>query len=910
MKTLAIPFSLFIFSFLIIKAHFSFDKKETHKTIENHFFSSPSYKAEIKSLPIYSEYERDILMIQPGDNAQFMLDFTYSKSYPQRLYAAQDVSGVWVSENFGETWNNLKNEGLLAPGIISIQADPLNKNRVIAAAHTRYYQSDYEKQQQGLYLTSDGGITWDRTQYISQLGEIRGATKLIAYGTNPSETEITNSKTNRVYAAFSQFSHTTKSGDDTIEHFDAKNYIYMSDNGGYVWDIKRTLDTTFYGDKIYGIKVHPQYNNKLFLYGEKGLIVIPDVANETSVAVNISKRTSVLNSLPDAPVYGNIYISDNGSNYIVPVVGHGIYRSTDGGFNWTPIEEEPWSDTMRAHFYESQTLSNIKIYVTGNDLHNVLRTMDGNGDNFAYSSSIGRTNPPNAWTSKISGPFANVIPNPTDSDIAFAQGNAVFHKTNDGGLNWTDSSDGFNGSQFTGMNLSQMFDPNDPNRFVYFMIDKGVITTTNGGITFNNNEVNKEALNLDHTTIYGAALCPYDNLYDGDTKNRNEIILASAGTTSKGRLIRSTDFGATWDTVASSNKVPRFFVAFNPQHPNIAYQYNERSIDYGATWTPMVDMPPNTMVCGMSPSDGDYIYAMDNLNGGTSRKIFRSTDGGLNWDANPVINVAEIDPSWKLTKGDSKNLLFVTHPTNKNVVYTNNPSGNRITKWNFMTSDTTEIGLPESDEANFHIEQFAIDPKYPNIQYVMNNPINTGKKFFVTTNYGYSWTNISEGFPNTFCRGLAVSPETGEVYFAGPNGTRVMLPPYLDSVNHYGINLSDPSFTTKKNMTSYSKVNYNENYIDGYTIGARMGNSEDSKVLSLEDLAVSKDVFIFPNPTSDNIDINGLKENIPASIYNIKGQLITIKQVNSNSNTINISGLADGIYILKIKNDTFKFVKK
>ena len=69
-----------------------------------------------------------------------------------------------------------------------------------------------------------------------------------------------------------------------------------------------------------------------------------------------------------------------------------------------------------------------------------------------------------------------------------------------------------------------------------------------------------------------------------------------------------------------------------------------------------------------------------------------------------------------------------------------------------------------------------------------------------------------------------------------------------------------------------------------------------------------ENIILYPNPTSGRLNITGLNDPADANIYSINGQLIkSIQQIN---NSIDISELTTGIYILKMKSDDKTLVRK
>jgi hypothetical protein len=88
----------------------------------------------------------------------------------------------------------------------------------------------------------------------------------------------------------------------------------------------------------------------------------------------------------------------------------------------------------------------------------------------------------------------------------------------------------------------------------------------------------------------------------------------------------------------------------------------------------------------------------------------------------------------------------------------------------------------------------------------------------------------------------------------------------------------------------------------------------DNSALSLEEFKNSTNLFfkVFPNPSSERVTIGNSKFIIESiHMYDIAGRLIKEIKGRRYSQTLNISNLKSGIYILKINNTQFlKFLKK
>lgn len=68
-------------------------------------------------------------------------------------------------------------------------------------------------------------------------------------------------------------------------------------------------------------------------------------------------------------------------------------------------------------------------------------------------------------------------------------------------------------------------------------------------------------------------------------------------------------------------------------------------------------------------------------------------------------------------------------------------------------------------------------------------------------------------------------------------------------------------------------------------------------------------IFVYPNPTSDKLFFS-CKDNqeVTVSVYSMNGQLLQSEQMNT-SESLNVSSLAKGMYIIRINNQNYKFSK-
>jgi len=83
--------------------------------------------------------------------------------------------------------------------------------------------------------------------------------------------------------------------------------------------------------------------------------------------------------------------------------------------------------------------------------------------------------------------------------------------------------------------------------------------------------------------------------------------------------------------------------------------------------------------------------------------------------------------------------------------------------------------------------------------------------------------------------------------------------------------------------------------------------NEAECALSIGDNTFELDVFIYPNPTNDYLFIEGNKNPIAVSIYNLLGAEVITK---SATDKINVSELSKGVYIIRISDGVNQADKK
>ena len=131
-----------------------------------------------------------------------------------------------------------------------------------------------------------------------------------------------------------------------------------------------------------------------------------------------------------------------------------------------------------------------------------------------------------------------------------------------------------------------------------------------------------------------------------------------------------------------------------------------------------------------------------------------------------------------------------------------------------------------------------------------------------------------------------LSADQEEVYLSDPTGVTI------DAVHFVNMEV-DKGYARVPNGTGVMR--YQEHTYDGSNQAATMINNSD----------VNLDIRIYPNPSNNRIYILGNVDMI--TVFNMMGQEIYEK---SNVNTIDISDWEDGVYFVKIDNQTVKIIKQ
>ncbi len=303
----------------------------------------------------------------------------------------------------------------------------------------------------------------------------------------------------------------------------------------------------------------------------------------------------------------------------------GIFRSTNGGLNWTMVAGNAMVTDVVSQFAVHPTTPNTVLAATVGQ--GVMKTTDG-GQNWNPSNNgLTETNLLNIEISRL---------NP---NIVFATGIYYIWKSVDGGDNWVEADAAFSDLNVSGLALH----PTDTavayagaQQFYWgpFYYGGGVFKTVDGGSTFV-----RHISGMQNTYVLDMEADP------------NNPMIVYAGTWGSG-MFRSTDGGKTWAQANKGLSLPFVYALKATNGPGGTVLYAGTfysgaalfvSYNQGISWEPLpiTDLPPLAQAMfDVESRTGNY----DRLAIATADGIYVSNNAGVNWtrgqlNGNPTENI-------------------------------------------------------------------------------------------------------------------------------------------------------------------------------------------------------------------------------------------------------------------------------
>jgi hypothetical protein len=226
-------------------------------------------------------------------------------------------------------------------------------------------------------------------------------------------------------------------------------------------------------------------------------------------------------------------------------------------------------------------------------------------------------------------------------------------------------------------------------------------------------------------------------------------IYASQSTGWFGQLIqRSNDGGATWEPVGN---------AFNYEGVPDTHQWYDGTPhpwEFARVW----HLEP-------SLSDPDTVLA-----GVEDAALFRSTDGGQNWQELAGLRTQDNGPSWQPGAGGMCLHTIIVDPSNAERIFVaisaagafrSEDGGN---SWRPVNRGLRSEGIPDEDaEVGHCVHRLAMHPSRPNVLYMQKH-----WDVMRTDNAGDSWQEVSGDLPTDFGFAIDVHAHEPETVYVVP----------------------------------------------------------------------------------------------------------------------------------------------
>ncbi|MCH8033617.1 MAG: T9SS type A sorting domain-containing protein [Bacteroidetes bacterium] len=537
--------------------------------------------------------------------------------------------GMYKSTDAGASWVNITNGFGSTTHFSDLQVSQHNSNIVFAALGSGYLYSGFPNNE-GIWRSTDAGSTWTRTLNVLDAFDV------IVHPTNP----------NIVYAATgggfatAGFYVSTDAGVNWVQSntgllspfsilrmqislaISSPSTIYalIYDQSGTPKAYKTTTDGSSWSQISAGVQLGGTYDGVNWIdqgFYDLCIAVNPSNANHVFVG-NIELHESTDGStfspkrIPggtlawDCPAHVDLHriiFAPSNSNYVYIACDGGIYKSTDGGSNWSSA---------------NKGITTIQLYRVASHPSKHDTLVGGAQDNGNFRSLNGGAT---AWSSVTTGDGMECFFDYSTPNVVYlaTQNTSLYKSTNYGAtVTWL--------GQFNGAWVSPFFMHPTNNQMLY-TATMNVYRSTDAGSNFSiiaNNVTTSDFIN----TMAQSSVTP------------NNMILAGSGSfTSTPPVKVSTDGGFTWTDVTSNIPGAQRYISRVVTHPsNATTMYVVRSgfspgnkiymtTDLGSSWTnvsgDLPDIPTNDFF--VDPAITTDYYAANDFG------VYRSTDSGANW---------------------------------------------------------------------------------------------------------------------------------------------------------------------------------------------------------------------------------------------------------------------------------------
>jgi len=121
--------------------------------------------------------------------------------------------------------------------------------------------------------------------------------------------------------------------------------------------------------------------------------------------------------------------------------------------------------------------------------------------------------------------------------------------------------------------------------------------------------------------------------------------------------------------------------------------------------------------------------------------------------------------------------------------------------------------------------------------------------------------------------------------------------------------------------TVYALADVQKIVFENNTMTVNMKSGSDAKGITsvsfllsdgsgIEKPQLFSSVFVFPNPVKTNLTVSGADKGIKINLFDLNGKLLQSVIAKDNSTEVNVLSLPSGIYLLRVGEQTVKFIKQ